>query len=537
MTVDSWCVAGREYGQGPELAAEREVDTGLARALQIAVLCNEATLGDDGAEGRGSSTESALLSAARLAGLDYRDERRRHPLRDIRRRGERDNWMATVHDEDGRLLIAMKGAPEQVIVRCDRWLQQGVPEPLTAETRRTLLELNDQIAARGLRVLALAVGEVGALDEGCYDGLIWLGLVALTDPIRPGVADAIRACRGAGIRTVLITGDHARTAAAIYRELDLRGGPLHVFDGAHVGEVGPERLQKLVRDVDVFARVSPADKYHIVRALQGNGEVVAMTGDGINDAAALRAADIGVAMGVRGTDVARDVADVVLLTDDFAGIVAAVEQGRTIHTNIGKSLRFLLATNFSEIIVTLGALAGGVPRPMSAIQFLWINLLSDVAPALALAMEPAEADTMARPPRDPAAPILSRSALGQIARDAGLLAASTLGVHGIGLARYGAGPRATTLAFSTLTVAQLLHALDYRSRGTATSGRPVLLGVVGSTIAAQVLAMAFPPLRRLLGLVPLASSDWAVVAGGAIVPFLINELAHGGIMKETRHGT
>jgi Ca2+-transporting ATPase len=174
---------------------------------------------------------------------------------------------------------------------------------------------------------------------------------------------------------------------------------------------------------------------------------------------------------------------------------------------------------------------------MSAIQFLWINLLSDVAPALALAMEPAEADTMARPPRDPAAPMLSRSALGQIARDAGLLAASTLGVHGIGLARYGAGPRATTLAFSTLTVAQLLHALDYRSRGTATSARPVLLGVVGSTIAAQVLAMAFPPLRRLLGLVPLASSDWAVVAGGAIVPFLINELAHGGIMKETRHGT
>jgi len=537
MTVDSWCVAGREYGQGPELAAEREVDAGLARALQIAVLCNEATLGDDGAEGRGSSTESALLSAARLAGLDYRDERRRHPLRDIRRRGERDNWMATVHDEDGRLLIAMKGAPEQVIVRCDRRLQQGVPEPLTAETRRTLLELNDQIAARGLRVLALAVGEVAALDEGCYDGLVWLGLVALTDPIRPGVADAIRACRGAGIRTVLITGDHARTAAAIYRELDLRGGPLHVFDGAHVGEVGPERLQKLVRDVDVFARVSPADKYHIVRALQANGEVVAMTGDGINDAAALRAADIGVAMGVRGTDVARDVADVVLLTDDFAGVVAAVEQGRTIHTNIGKSLRFLLATNFSEIIVTLGALAGGVPRPMSAIQFLWINLLSDVAPALALAMEPAEADTMARPPRDPAAPMLSRSALGQIARDAGLLAASTLGVHGIGLARYGAGPRATTLAFSTLTVAQLLHALDYRSRGTATSGRPVLLGVVGSTIAAQVLAMAFPPLRRLLGLVPLASSDWAVVAGGAIVPFLINELAHGGIMKETRHGT
>src|SRR5205823_3189922 len=246
--------------------AQRHLARGGGRARGIAGGGDD----DAGPRHRGDgATESALLSAARLAGLDYRDERRRHPLRDIRRRGERDNWMATAHDEDGRLLIAMKGAPEQVIVRCDRWLQHGAPEPLTAERRRTLLELNDQIAARGLRVLALALGEVVALDEGCYDGLVWLGRVALTVPIRPGVADAIRACRGAGIRTVLITGDHARTAAAIYHELDLRGGPLHVFDGAHVGEVGPERLQKLVRDVDVFARVSPADKYHIVRALQG----------------------------------------------------------------------------------------------------------------------------------------------------------------------------------------------------------------------------------------------------------------------------
>ncbi len=195
----------------------------------------------------------------------------------------------------------------------------------------------------------------------------------------------------------------------------------------------------LVAEVDVFARVSPAHKHQIVRALQAGGHVVAMTGDGINDAAALRAADIGVAMGARGTDVARDVADVVLMDDDFASIVRAVEQGRTIHANISKALRFLLSTNFSEILVTLGALALGAARPMSAIQYLWINLLSDVFPALALAVEPPDHDVMDRPPLDPHEPILTRARLAEIGGDAAILSAATLGVYGLAVARYGAG--------------------------------------------------------------------------------------------------
>jgi P-type Ca2+ transporter type 2C len=540
MTVDSWWVGSREYGQGPELGAELEADMSLARLVTIAVLCNEAELAADESDGSGSSTESALLVAAREAGIDYRVERQRYRRCGIRRRIDRDNWMATVHDAPGpSSLVAVKGAPEQVIRLAEWWLDNGTERPLTPEARRELLGLNDRIAARGLRVLALAFKQTSEAKPS-YGGLIWAGLVALTDPMRPGVGAAIRACRSAGIRTVLITGDHARTASAIYRELGLENGRPRVFDVSHVDELSPETLSRLVREVDVFARVSPADKYRIVQALQTSGEVVAMTGDGHNDVAALRAADIGVAMGIRGTDIARDVADVVLAADDFGGIVAAVEQGRTIHANIDKSLRFLLATNFSEILVTLGALSLGAPRPMSAIQFLWINLLSDVAPALALAQEPAESDVMERPPRDPAAPMLSRSALADIGRDAGVLAAATLGVHGLALARYGAGPRATTLAFSTLTTAQLLHALTYRSRagdGSRTVVNPLLLGVVGGSVGAQIAAMAFAPLRRLLGVTPLTAFDWVLVAGGAVLPLIFNEIRSrrgpAGMIKPT----
>jgi Ca2+-transporting ATPase len=442
--------------------------------------------------------------------------------------------MATMHEVGPEAtLMVMKGAPEQVLARADSWIHAGRPQPLSPRDKRDILKVSDGLATRGLRLLALAFKPAEALEEPVYDGLVLAGLVALTDPIRPGVPDAIRACRRAGIRPVVITGDHARTAAAVYGELGRGNGPARICDASHLSEVPAEELRTLVRDVDVFARVSPRDKYRIVRALRAGGEVVAMTGDGINDAAALRAADVGVAMGARGTDVARDVADVVLVGDDFGGIVAAIEQGRTIRTNIGKALRFLLATNVSEILVTLGGLAVGIPRPMSAMQFLWINLLSDVAPALALAVEPAESGVMSEPPRDPSAPMLPRAALVEIGRDASILAGTTLAAHAIGLARYGAGPRATSVAFSTLTTSQLLHALTYRSRSGGAGGR-VLLGTVAATIGLQVGAMALPPLRGILGLTPLGLGDWALVGAGAALPFVVNELARSGRSTEPR---
>lgn len=522
MTAHSWHVTGRTWRAplDPET-----IDQDLMRALAIGALCNEANLTNGGLDIQGSSTEGALLRAAVQAGLDYRALRQRYPLLAVRPRHTGDNWMATVHADGTQWLVAVKGAPEQVLQQATRRLVAGIEEPMTEEARREILETNTRIAARGRRVLGLACKQVGTNLELAYDDLLWVALVALTDPVRTGVREAIAVCRQAGIRTVLVTGDQAQTAAAIARELGLgHNGEIRVAEASALATLNGDELLALAREVEVFARVSPAHKYRIVQALQSGGDVVAMTGDGINDAAALRAAVIGVAMGERGTDVARDVADVVLLKDDFSAIVDAIEQGRAIRDNVERSVRYLLATNFSEILMTLGALALGGPRPFSAIQLLWINLLSDVFPALALAVEPPGPDVMTRPPRAPDAPILSRGTLGYIARDASVLAATAMGARSLTLARSGSAAQAGTVGFCALTAAQLVHAFNCQA---GPSWSPRLAGVIGGSLGLQILAATVPPLRALLGLTPLGFADWALVAASAALP-LVGRSVGGG---------
>jgi Ca2+-transporting ATPase len=532
MRVHAWHLGGTDLvvnGRAAELSDPR-----LRWAHMIGVLCNEAHLtrqGNGRWEVNGSGTEGALLDAARRAGLDYRRLREEHRLLSLRPRLADENWMATIHEAGpGRRLMMVKGAPEEVVRLCARRLDGAVAPGLDDETRRGILEANAALANQGMRVLGLAFKEIPATAASPrYDDLAWVGLVGLRDPIRDGVREAIAACQRAGIRTVMITGDQSLTALAVARELALvQNGQMRVLEASELGDASAATLRGLARDVAVFARVSPAHKYQIVRALQAEGEVVAMTGDGLNDAPALKAADIGVAMGARGTQIARDLADVVLLDDDFGSIVGAVEQGRTIYANVGKALRFLLATNFSEILVTVGALALGIARPLTAIQLLWINLLSDVLPALALSVEPAEPDVMARPPRDPAAPILSRDALLRIAGDGALLSAATLGTYGAALARHGAGPQAASVAFATLASGQLLYALTCRSEhGPGVTGlhrSPALLAAVGGTVALQVAAATVPPLRGLLGTAPLGAGDWGLVAAGSALPLLVTEV-------------
>lgn len=521
MSVQAWYVGGREHR--PDTMREGIDDEALGTALSVAALCNDAELFDDGADFRGSATEAALLVAAQEAGLDYRALRAAHPIKAVRPRLDGDTWMGTVHAHGARRLVAVKGAPEAVLARVARMVTPGGTAPVDGAERQRIHALHVAIAARGLRVLGLAYKETAADAEPTYDGLVWVGLVALTDPVRKGVREAIAACHAAGIRTVILTGDHPQTAAAIARELGLDG---RVVEASELLHADTARLVELAASADVFARVSPAHKYQIVRALQAAGHVVAMTGDGINDAAALRAADVGIAMGVRGTDLARDVADVVLLQDDFGALVRAVAQGRSIHTNVSRSVRFLLSTNFSELFATLGALALGLPRPVSAMQLLWINLLSDVAPALALAVEPADRAVMEQAPRNPAAPMLPRSVLTEVAGDAALLTAVTLGAQTIGLARHGVSPRAAGLAFSTLTTAQLVHTLRYRAAvddAGAGAPRSRVPHVVLASLGAQLAAMLAPPLRRILGITALGPADWAVVAAGALAPAAFHE--------------
>ncbi len=544
MTVQGWAIENGIFVVDPGDRGRANAATGagstrldhmdprLARAIMIAVLCNEAELvdGDDGRPIRGSATEGALLEAARRHGLDYREVRNAFPLAEVWPRADGQNWMATRHrDGDGHELVAVKGAPEEVLQRSARILGlNGHPRRLTAKMRREILGANARMAEQAMRVLGLAFSEP-ADGAPAHEDLVWVGLVGMADPIRPGVREAIAACQRASMRIVMLTGDQSGTAVAVGRALGLeRNGSLRVAEATHLPDLTPEALRGLAGEVDIFARVSPAHKYQIVKALQASGEVVAMTGDGINDGPALRAADIGVAMGASGTDVARDLGDVVLLDDDLTSLVGAIEQGRTTHTNIRKALNFLLSTNLSEILVTVSAIALGVARPLSAVQFLWINLLSDVVPALALAVEPPERDVMLQEPRDRDESILSGRTLLGVGRDAALLAASTLGAYGIAAARYGMGAQASTVAFATLTTSQLLHALSCRSETrSGFSGlrqNPLMMGALGGTLALQAASVTVPVLRRLLGTTPLGLGDWALVAAGATAPLAAREI-------------
>jgi Ca2+-transporting ATPase len=523
-------------------AADPKARQIATRLCEVAALCSDATLQGSGTSATvaGTPTEAALVRAAIDFGIDVAAVRRAQPIERTAQRALGRKRMSTLHaGAGGRRLLCVKGDPIEVLERCTLRLARGGPVALDAASRAEILTANQRMAGRALRVLGVAVRDGGG-DPKDESALTWLGLAGLADPIRPGAPAAIRQMHGAGIRTVMVTGDQSATAFAIARELDLaEGAEVRVLEAGRIRGLDPKLLAAIAANPHVFARVSPVDKLEIVRALQAGGHIVAMTGDGINDGPALKAADIGIAMGSAGTDVAREVADIVLSTDELDGMVDAIRLGRATYANIRKALRFLVGTNAAETIVMLGASVAGWPEPLHPMQLLWLNLVTDVLPGLALGLEPPEPDVMEQPPHDPRVPILEPADFRRLLLEGAILGAGTLAAFlaegGLRDPRH-AGPnppptRGSTVAFHGLTLSQLAHAIACRSENHGILEefrRPAnarLYAALAACLALQAGAQALPATRRLLGLTPLRATDLGVIAAVALGSVVANEAA------------
>ncbi len=528
--------------QDGDQALDPVSDEHLALALRIGMLCNDAKVERSNGNETvlGDPTEAALIVAGEKAQLSVSDLGAEFPRLSEVPFDSTSKSMVTVHrTPQGQILAFVKGAPGAIIEASSSQLLATGVTPLTKEERDRWVRTNQELAEGSLRVLGLAYRELadGYDEENLLQDLIFTGLVGMSDPLREEAKTAIATCRAAGIRTVMITGDQQVTAAEIAKQLgidlDKDGHTLRTVHGTELEGLDDAGWKNIVSDAAVFARVSPEHKLRIVEALQQQGHIVAMTGDGVNDAPALKKADIGIAMGIKGTEVAKENADMVIMDDNFTSIVGAVEQGRIIYGNILKFIHYLLSCNFSEILTVFIALMIGWPLPLVALQILWLNLITDIFPAFALALEPSDPDVMKRPPRNPQESLLPLSFLGLIAWQGLLLTAATLAAFGIGMhwnGDEGEGlRRATTMAFMTLALSQVFHTFNARSQVTsAFTGRLFtnawLWGAVAMCLLLQVGAVYIPLLQRLLRTVPPTVAEWGVIAVFSLLPVGVVEL-------------
>ena len=507
-------------------------------ALAIGTLCSDAALSPDGSTS-GDPTETAFVDAALLDGLDKNALEREFPRVAENPFDSERKLMSTVHPVGGKFRVMVKGAPDVLLSRCTHILA-GTSVPLTAALARDAEAANADMAENALRVLGCGYKDLEALPAGgpapetLETGLTFVGLVGMIDPPRLEVRDAVARCRAAGIRPVMITGDHKLTAVAIAKELNIfRDGDLAVT-GEDLDFMPQQLLEQDVDKFSVYARVTPEHKMRIVRAWQKKGMVVAMTGDGVNDAPALKTADIGCAMGVSGTDVAKGAADMILTDDNFATIVRAVEQGRGIYANIKKAIHYLLSCNIGEIVALFLATLFNFRRPpLAAVQLLWLNLVTDSLPALALGMEPVEPAVMEEKPRPAGRPLFDRAFSLRLAWQGLMVGLLTLAAYAFG-AYVLTGPApadaaANTMAFATLTFCQLFHAFDVRSE-TRSIARIGLLSnpamnrafLVGAALQLSVLLI--PPLQGVFQVCSLSGAQWLCVLGLSLAPLAVCEI-------------
>ncbi len=544
MTVQKLALANREidvegvgyepFGQFRENGKfiQPSEEQSLSLLLKAAALCNNSSLRQNEDNQNwdiiGDPTEGALIVTAAKAGYQKEGLENKYPrLKELPFDSDRKR-MSTIHQTtDGGTLLFVKGAPDQIIERCKNYMNNGESTQLSKSIKELILEQNKKLASAALRVLAIAYREITPSEKKQleYDQkfdidktesqLIFLGLMAMIDPPRKEALQAVQTCRKAGIRPVMITGDYSLTAQAIADQLDIYHSGDRIITGTELENMSQPELEKIVLETTIFARVSPRHKQRIVKALQKNKQVVAMTGDGVNDAPALKESDIGVAMGITGTDVSKEAADMILTDDNFSSIVSAVEEGRKIYQNIRKFIRYLLSCNLGEIITIFIAILIGLPRPLLPIQILWVNLVTDGFPALALGLDPAERDLMKHPPRDPDEGIFSGKMGFNIFSQGIFIGIITLIAFYYGYSQYSLEV-GETMAFGTLSFTQLWQSLNSRSERYSLaklgifSNRYLILAILVSGIL-QLAVMLIPYLQLVFKVVPLSYYQWLVI--------------------------
>ncbi len=518
-------------------AAKAMHQSGCVLLTTAAVLCNDAKGVEENGQTvwLGDPTETALLDFGKGLGYARPNLEARMPRVDEVPFDSDRKRMTTIHQENGELHSYTKGAIDELLPRCTL-IYDGAVRPITPEDCDRILSAAGGMAENALRVLGFATANVTTLSKSgisdkidAYEnGLMFVGMLGMIDPARAEVKPAVEKCRKAGIKPVMITGDHQVTASAIARELGILGANDRVMTGADLEKLDDEQLRNIVRDVAVYARVSPEHKLRIVRAWQSWGDVVAMTGDGVNDAPALKRADIGVAMGITGTEVTKEAAAMILSDDNFTTIVSAVEEGRTIYANILKAIQLLLGCNIGEVIVIFLATLLNWDSPLLPIHLLWVNLVTDSLPALALGVEAPQKDIMQRPPQDPKAPLFSRPLVFRLAYQGIMIAALTLLAFVIGKGQGGVGV-GQTMSFAVLTFAQLVQTLNVRSNSLSLFkigpfSNTWLTRTLILTMALQLLILFVPVLRGLFKLTLLSGGQWLIVVLLSLVPLGVVEL-------------
>lgn len=527
-------VSGTGYSPAGDIldASGNKKADAVQKILECVLLCNDAIYDPEKESIVGDPTEGAMVVLSHKAGMVKDQWEKKYPrLQEIPFDSDR-KLMSTFHNIDGKTVMYTKGAPDELLRRCISIDLNGTVEELSEEKRQEILAANQGFAEDALRVIGAAYKQVEHVDTSfeTENDLIFVGLVGMIDPPREEAKDAINVCKKAGIQVKMITGDHKITATAIGRQLGIVEEGAAAVEGREISEMDDEQLRERVKTVNVFARVSPEHKVRLVDAVRANGDIAAMTGDGVNDAPSLKHADIGVAMGITGTDVSKEAADMILTDDNFASIVRAVAEGRTIYSNIRKVVGFLLSCNIGEILVIFIAMLAGMPVPLVAIQLLSINLITDAFPAFALGMEKEEPGVMDRHPRDPSEPIVDKKMAIAVGIQSVALAIGTLGAFSYGYFAHQDLDVARTACFLTLVLGELLRAYSSRSEKVSIFKMRIfensyLNKCVIASLAFLLASIYIPVLNPIFGTVMLTFDEIIVSLVLALVPMLGGELA------------